>query len=171
MLVNFISKINFLYEISERIRPFIGVIGFIIAGIFVVVYTVWVIEHNPKHNLSTRQIADIKKYGLMHFTDSENVASILEKGLIPNNEKKLFVTEHDLVWTYIANPSQYNKKVREIHKKGKRESYDSVIFLKNISDEDLSKMSCRIFPEAVVYPGTYKTSDMIAKEIDRKSVV
>ena len=130
MLANFINKINFLYEISERIRPFIGVIGFIIAGIFVVVYAVWVIAHSPKHNLSTRKIADIKKYGLMHFTDSENVASILEKGLIPNNEKKLFVTEHDLVWTYIANPSQYNKKVREIHKKGKENRMILLFFSK-----------------------------------------
>lgn len=164
MLANFIQIINFLSGISDKIYTHIGIIICFAISVLVM-YIIFVVRHYPRHKLSAQQIADIKKYGLMHFTDSENVASILEKGLIPDGKKAVLKAERDMVWTYIANPNKYNKRVREIHRKGKRKSYDSVVYLKNISDDDILKMRCRIFTEVVVYPGTYKTSDMVAKEI------
>ena len=165
MLIDFIQIINFLSGISSKINTHIGIIVCIVIGVPVMVYTFLVVRHYPRHKLSARQVADIKKYGLMHFTHSYCTNSIMEMGIVPNPKKKMSQIEHKFVWMYIANPSQYDEKVKEIHSKWGRDSYDSVIFLKNISDEDLSKMSCRIFPEAIVYPGTYKTSDMAAKEI------
>lgn len=168
MLIDFIQIINFLSEISEKIYTYIGIIICFAISVIVIGVIMWIIlvvKHYPKYKLSAQQVADIKKYGLMHFTDSENVASILEKGLIPDGKKAVLKAERDMVWTYIANPNKYDKRVREIHRKGKRKSYDSVIYFKNISDDDILKMRCRIFTEVVVYPGTYKTSNMVAKEI------
>lgn len=52
--------------------------------------------HTPKSALSCQDKKDIKQYGLIHFTFSENINEILKNGVMPGKEylyrkKKIFV--------------------------------------------------------------------------------
>lgn len=128
-------------------------------------YLVLMYMHFPEKKLSYELREIIKVYGLMHFTLSENVESILENGVHPRLKKPMNYLEQNMVWTYIAYPPMFTDKINEIHSKGEREKYDAVIFIKNLSEEQLNKMRYRRNPEAVVYEGILKTDKMIAKKI------
>ena len=126
--------------------------------------TLFCFNHCPRYKLDQEYIRRIKEYGLMHFTIKENVSSILQQGLKPNKKKALCYLERNMVWMYIAEPGCYEEKLREIHSKGKRSSYNAVIFIHNISDEDINRMRCRKKPEAIIHIGTLKTNCMEAKD-------
>ena len=121
--------------------------------------------HWPKYRLNRECIERIKQYGLIHFTKKENVPSILKEGLKPNLKKPMSFLEKDLVWMYIADPLSYEDCLREIHSKGDRSEYDTVILIQDISDENIEKMRWRKKPEAIVHIGAFKTTKMEARDI------
>ena len=131
----------------------------------IVIAILWQFIHLPKHKLNRERIQEIKKYGLMHFTLKEHVPDILLYGLKPDSKKAMNFLERQMVWMYIANPASYEEKLREVHSKGKRSDYNAVIFIRDITDEDIHNMRWRKRPEAIVHIGTFKTSDMKAKDV------
>lgn len=133
--------------------------------LFISIYFVLFLRHYPRHKLCDEITVKIKMFGLIHFTRKENVESILANGLQVGKRKPLYYSEKDMVWMYIADPAIFDAKLKEIHSKGDRKSYDAVIFIDGFSENQLLKMRYRKKPEAVVHIGTLKTEKMIAKEL------
>ena len=144
---------------------FIVCILFIIVIIFISIYFVLFLRHYPRHKLSDEFIVQIKKFGLMHFTKKENIENILAHGLQAGKRDPMYYLEKDMVWMYIANPATFDAKLKEIHSKGDRKSYDAVVFIGGFSENQLSKMRYRKKPEAVVHIGTLKTENMMFKDL------
>ena len=142
---------------------FIVCILFII--LFISIYFVLFLRHYPRHKLSNEITVKIKMFVLMHFTKKENIESILAHGLQAGKRDPMYYLEKDMVWMYIADPVTFDAKLKEIHSKGDRKSYDVVIFIDGFSENQLSKMRYRKKPEAVVHIGTLKTENMIFKEL------
>ncbi len=132
--------------------------------------------HIPRNKLNDNDIKRIKRYGLCHVTDEENVANILEKGLDSNKGKEMSKAEKGLVWLYIADPEQIRIKADIVRSKGKnRSKRNKIVIFKNLSDEQISKIRIRRAPkwvcfvlrplkiqyddEAIVYKGDFNTSE------------
>lgn len=142
---------------------------FIFIAIIILAFAVILLTTNLMHEASdplTQEMKDdIKKYGLAHYTRAENLNSILTEGIKPG--KPYTRRESGLVWTFIAYPDKELKHRKDIQGKGDRKNYDAVIIIKGITDEMLSKMTCRKEKEYVVYKGILKTNDMHVVEFEK----
>lgn len=146
---------------SEKI---ISIVAVIIAFVAIVIMCALMFKHWPKEKLSPELIDKVKTYGLMHFTLKGNIEIIMREGLVPGKKPMSFL-ETGMVWTYIANPETFQEKLKEIHSKGERSAYDAVIYFRNFTDENFTRMRFRANPEAIVYIGVLKTDTMEAKII------
>lgn len=117
-------------------------------------------RHYPGYRLNEIQLERIKKYGLVHFTYSDRAEKIIDEGLIPGKEKPMYRRERDMVWMFIADPQKFEENLKDVHSKGPRKDYDTAVFIKELSDEQLGKLRCRRDKEYVTYRGCLKTSDM-----------
>ena len=120
---------------------FIVCILFII--LFISIYFVLFLRHYPRHKLSNEITVKIKMFGLMHFTKKENIESILAHGLQAGKQDPMYYLEKDMVWMYIADPVTFDAKLKEIHSKGDRKSYDVVIFIDGFSENQLLNIPVR----------------------------
>ena len=75
--------------------------------------------HTPKSALSCQDKKDIKQYGLIHFTFSENINEISKNGVMPGKEY-LYRKEKNLCWFYINYPKEYEKNLGIVKSKGKK---------------------------------------------------
>lgn len=124
--------------------------------------------HTPKSLLNVQDRNDIKKYGLIHFTFSENINEILKNGVMPGKEY-LYRKEKNLCWFYINYPKEYEKNLGIVKSKGKRSGVDCYIIIKDFSEEQLNNMRIRKESDnAVVHRGTLKTSNMRGMMIEDK---
>lgn len=124
--------------------------------------------HTPKSLLNVKYRNDIKKYGLIHFTFSENINDILKKGVMPGKEY-LYRKEKNLCWFYINYPNEYEKNLGIVKSKGKRSGVDCYIIIKDFSEEQLNNMRIRKESDnAVVHIGTLKTSNMKGMMLEDK---
>lgn len=119
------------------------------------------IYHTPKEMLSVEQRKDIVRNGLVHFTKSNAVASIMENGLMYNSSRAMKRAEKKMVWAYIYDPEDPKKNLEVIRSKGDRSSTDAMIIIKGISEEQLNNMRCRPkLDDAIAHIGNLKTADM-----------
>ena len=117
---------------------------------------IWEFWHTPKKELNNETIDFIKKNGVQHFTHSSNVNSILSKGIIPHSGRKMKKGEENLIWLYPNNDFETHKK--SILKK--RKNSDTVIIIKNLSDEQFQNMRIRKSDQAISYNGILITDNM-----------
>ena len=84
--------------------------------------------HTPKSALSSQDKKDIKQYGLIHFTFSENINEILKNGVMLGKEY-LYRKEKYFCWFYINYPKEYEKNLGIVKSQGKRSGVDCFIVL------------------------------------------
>ena len=121
--------------------------------------------HTPKSLLNVQDRNDVKKYGLIHFTFSENIEKILENGVIPGKDY-LYRKEKNLCWFYINYPETYSQNLKVIKSKGQRSNVDCYIIIKGFSEKQLNNMRIRKENDnAVVHIGVLKTNNMEDVEI------
>lgn len=124
-----------------------------------------ILYHVPKDLLNEREKRDIIKYGLVHFTFSKNIDSILTKGVVPGKEA-LYKKERNLCWFYIGYPDKYKEYLGIIRSKGERSKVDCIIKIYGLTEEDLNNMYIRRENDnAVVYRGVLKTNNMQPEKI------
>jgi|GEM_PF-787768 len=132
----------------------------VIISLFAVFMISSIVWHLPKYRLSNEKIKQIEQYGLIHFTRNENAEQIVKEGIDPEKGKPMSVFEKNMVWTYIANPDHIKRNYEEIRHKGDRDSIDSAVVLKGISEEQIKNMRTRRKSEVVVHIGRLKTENM-----------
>ncbi len=126
------------------------------------------LHHTPKLLLSYQDKNDIRQYGLIHFTFSVNMNSILENGVLPGKEY-LYRKEKNLCWLYINYPKDYEKNLSIVKSKGKRSAVDCYIVIKDFSEEQFDNMRIRKESDnAVVLIGILKTRNMKGMMIEAK---
>ena len=134
----------------------------------------WIIEtykcvvyHTLKEILSLNEIELVKQNGLMHFTNYENTIFIVENGVDADSGKEMLKREKGYSWFYIYEQSTFKEKLRIVHSKGNRKSYDAYIIIKDISDAQIEKLRIRRkHDNAVNYQGKSYTNNIVAKNIN-----
>lgn len=137
---------------------FVCVIGIMVAPI---------ILHMPIFSLNEEEKKDIKKYGLIHFTDKDNAEEILKNGFQGYYSQMGFIEKQlgELIWFYPNTGKE--KDLKEYYKtltktsKGKEEieSFGCYILVENIDGDMINCMKKRIGykiknkDKAIVYKG------------------
>ena len=121
-----------------------------------IIHIFWSMWHTPKKELNNETIDFIKKNGVQHFTHSSKVKSILSNGIIPHSERKMKKCEENLIWLYPNNCFKSHKK--SILKK--RKNSNTVIIIKDLSDEQIQNMRIRKSDQAISYKGVLFTDNM-----------
>ena len=147
----------------------VSIVAATVAFVVVAIACRLVLTHWPKRKLSPELVEKIKTYGLMHFTDQKNIEGIMQEGLMPGKIAPMSFLERNMVWLYIADPSSFDDKLKEVRSKGERSSYDAVIYFRGFTDKNICRMRYRANPEAVVHIGILKTDTMEAKVITTDS--
>ncbi|SFC14415.1 hypothetical protein [Ruminococcus albus] len=123
--------------------------------------------HTPKAKLNEQEIEMIKQNGLVHFTRYINKDSIEKNGILGNWEKYIFKSERGFSWYYIMNKETFHDKLDLVHSKGKRKEYDAFAIIKNLNDEQISKLRIRReTDDAIIYPDTLKTNKIFVDKLD-----
>lgn len=124
------------------------------------------IRHTPRQKLTEKQKEEIRKYGLRHFTNCENIPYILQDGLIPYPKKAMLLWERKMVWVWINRPDTFEADKKKTQSKGDRRSYDSVIIIEDLSEEQLNHLLYRPSDGAIVHIGSLKTEHISYKKIE-----
>lgn len=117
--------------------------------------------HTPKDKLNENEKEQIRKNGLVHFTRSCCLNSILKDGVDGRKGSALSKNEVDFAWFYIYDASTFDSNYDRIKAKGERKNYDACIIIRDLSKEQLDGLLIRRkYDGAVVYKGALKTNNM-----------
>lgn len=126
----------------------------------------YILYHTPDEELTEQEIRMIKQNGLVHSCNSKNVDSILHYGVKGNLKPPMKRKEKGYTWFYIYDIITLEEKLHIIHGKGERKYNDAYVIVKGLSEQQIRKLRIRRkLDNAVIYPETLHTSDMIAKYI------
>jgi hypothetical protein len=141
-----------------------------IVVVFILILTPY-IGHLPLFKLNKDEIKEIRKKGLIHFTDKRSAAEILKDGFKGkvSEMSKLESLLGPLTWLYISGNEERIEKKHNIvlqKKKGKdaSENYGICLHIIGITDTDLSHMAVRrgLWRDcAIVYKGEFFKSSHI----------
>ena len=106
------------------------------------------------NDLLEQQRDDIKKYGLVHWTTSENADSIIKKKTIKaSDEKKSYSNDmrKSAHFLYAKNMGK-DRENEDLNVSIKSDTY---IIVKDLDDEQVSKCKCRAFDKVILYEGDF----------------
>lgn len=132
----------------------------------VLVYSILAYIHYPKEKISDPIKNQILNNGLIHFTTNESAHSIQKEGLLPGKAKAMYLWEKNFVWMYINDNNSFQEKLDEIHKKGHRKKYDTVVIFSEIEEHQMEQMKFRKKDMAIVHCGVFKTEKISVFAID-----
>lgn len=118
---------------------------------FFVLYRMQARKHLPKEKLNAKQIEDITRYGVLHFTTVAGFAGIKESGMLKPG-KPLFATEKGFVWVYPCG-SNLQESVKSATKHLKRSRKHSIICIRLVgfTKQDCCSFRRRASDGAMVY--------------------
>lgn len=148
----------------------------IVVSFFVAIFLILIhYFHTPRCVLNDDDKKRITSYGLFHYTEEAKAFMIISNGLRNDNKKSLIKSEKDLVWLYIADPEEIVDKCKIVNSKTNRDTYDTIVLFKNVTDEQMDNLRIRRTPkllkrffeifkfkyndEAVVYKGVFDASN------------
>lgn len=103
----------------------------------------------------------IKHNGLVHFTRYIFKESIEKNGILGNFEKYMLKKERGFSWYYIMDEETFYEKLDIVHSKGKRKEYDAFAIIKDLNDDQISKLRIRRETDyAIIFPDTLKTNNI-----------
>lgn len=137
---------------------------FVFAAIILVVALAYI--HYPNGKISDQIKSQILNNGLIHFTTDEFAYSIQKEGLIPGKAKAMYPREKNFVWMYINDSNSFQEKTDEIHKKGHRKKYDTVVTFLEIEEHQIEQMKYRKKDMAIIHRGVFKTVNVSVSTID-----
>lgn len=121
--------------------------------------------HIPRHHISDEVKKQILNNGLIHFTLLERASEIQKNGLVPGKRKAMNIFEKNMVWLYINNAEEFQKKCAIVHSKGDRRAYNAVVVFKDIEENQIKQMRYRKKDMSVVHKGKLNTSNVIIEKL------
>lgn len=118
--------------------------------------------HTPTEVLNEEEIDSIKKFGLIHLSYKKNEDKIRKNGIESGHARPMNKREKNFTWYYINYPDKFEEYVEIVHGKGNRKNYDMYAEMKELTEEQISKLRIRRkhYDNAVIYPGTLKTTSI-----------